>query len=176
MGIRISTTFLIIFLSFIIISCSNSKVNKTVQKETKNNEVTIKAKTGPKAIIYKTKADYYYNVPVTLTEDKSAITSYPGIKDIYYKGELAYPTKLNGGYLLDNRGIDENVAFMKYTYEQYSKLDKTPISVELFTNILDKDPLAEMYYCGSKFDFKDLINELNETIDNDNLSSFQKLK
>ncbi len=135
-----------------------------------------KSKAGPKVIIYKTKADYYHNVPVTLSEDKSEIVSYPGIKDIFYKGELAYPTKLNDNFLLDNRGIDKNVAFLKYTYEQYSKLDKTPTIDELFANILDNDPITEMYYCGSKFDYKDLVNQLNVAIDNNTKHHFKKIK
>ena len=173
---RISSIFLIIFLSVIIVSCSNSKVNQTKQSESMSESATVKTKAGPQAIVYKTKADYYNNVPVTLSEDKSEIVSYPGIKDVYFKGQLAYPTKLNDGYLLDNRGIDSNVAFLKYTYEQYSTLENTPSSEELFNNILDKDPISEMYNCGSKFDFKDIVNELNEDIDNHKLGSFQKLK
>ncbi|MCD4731527.1 MAG: hypothetical protein K8R74_13065 [Bacteroidales bacterium] len=173
---RISTTFLIIFLSMITFSCSNSKVSQTKQSESMSENAIVKTKAGPQAIVYKTKGDYYNNVPVILSANKSEIVSYPGIKDIYFKGELAYPTKLNDGYLLDNRGIDSNVAFLNYTYEQYSALKKTPISEELLTNILDNDPITEMYNCGSKFDFKDIVNELNEAIDNHKLASFQKIK
>ena len=173
---RISTVLLIIFLSTIIFSCSNSKVSQTKQSESMSENATVKTKAGPQAIIYKTKGDYYNNVPVILSTDKSEIVSYPGTKDIYFKGELAYPTKLNDGYLLDNRGIGGNIAFLKYTYEQYSTLAKTPTSEELFTNILDNDPITEMYNCGSKFDFKDIVNELNEAIDNHKLASFQKIK
>lgn len=173
---RITTIFLIIFLSANFISCSNSKVNKSKQVESTNEEVMVTSKAGPKVIIYKTKADYFYNVSVILSEDKSEIISYPGRKDIFYKGELAYPTKLNENFLLDNRGIDENTAFLKYTYEQYSNLDKTPTIDVLFANILDNDPITEMYYCGSKFDYKDLVNQLNEAIDNNTLTSFQKIK
>ena len=176
MDSRISPVILIFFLSIVIFSCSNSKVNKSKQSETVDESTTIKTKAGPKAIIYKTNADYFNNVPITLSDDKSTIASFPGIKDIFYRGELAYPTKLNNGYLLDNRGIDDNVAFLKYTYEQYSTLGKTPTSEELFNNILDDDPLTEMYNCGSKFDYTDLVSELNEAIDNQKLVSFQKLK
>lgn len=156
-------------------SCSNSKVNQTRPPESKNEAVNVKSKAGPRVIIYKTKADYYYNVPVTLSEDKSKIIAYPGIKDIFYKGELAYPTKLNDDFLLDNRGIDKHVAFLNYTYEQYSKLDKTPEIDVLLTNILANDPITEMYNCGSKFEYKNLVNEINEAIDQNKLSLFQKL-
>lgn len=173
---RISTIFLTLFLSTIIISCSNSKVNKTKQEEAKKEDVTKKNMTGPKVIIYKTKADYHSNVPVTLSEDKSEIVSYPGIKDVYLNGDLAYPLKLNEGFLLDNRGIDQNVAFLNYTYEQYSSLEKTPDTDELFNNLLDKDPISEMYNCGNKYDFNDIATELNKAIDNQELDSFQKIR
>ena len=176
MRYSISSILLIVFLTIIVVACSNSKVNKTKQVESKKEEVNVPTKAGPQVIIYKTKADYFNNVPVTLSDDKSKIVSYPGIKDIFYKGDLAYPTKLNNGFLLDNRGIDNNTAFLKYTYEQYSKLEATPTSDELLANILDKDPIAEIYNCGSKYDYKDLVTELNKAIDDNNLTSFQKLK
>lgn len=176
MGNRKLTILLICLFSMVLVSCSNTKVNKTKQEETKNDMEEIKPAAGPKVIIYKTKADYYLNVPVTLNEERTAVTSYPGIKDIYYKGEFAYPSKLNKGFLMDNRGIDDRVAFLKFTYEEYSKLEKTPESTELYNSIIDKDPITEMYSCGSKFDYKDLMNEINEVIDSNNLSSLQKLK
>ena len=50
------------------------------------------------------------------------------------------------------------------------------IFINKTSNLLDKDPITEMYNCGSKYDYKDLVNELNEAIDNNNLTSFQKLK
>lgn len=173
---RVFSILMILLLAIIVISCSNTKVSQKKQSELKEESTTQKTKTGPRAIIYKTKADYFNYVPVTLTDDKSAITSFPGIKDIYYKGELAYPTKLNNDFLLDNRGIDNNVAFLKYTYEQYAALKETPTSEDLFNNILEDDPITEMYNCGSKFDYKNLVDELNEAIANNKLASFQKLK
>ncbi len=173
---KILNILAIIFLATGLISCSNSKVNNSKQLESKNEEVATNTMAGPKIIIYKTKADYHNNVPVTLSDNKSEIISYPDIKDIFYKGELAYPTKLNDNFLLDNRGIDENVAFLNYTYERYSKLDKTPTIDILFADILDNDPITEMYNCGSKYDYKDMVIELNDAIDNNKFDSFQKLK
>jgi len=131
---------------------------------------------GPPTIIYKTSSDYYDKVAVTLSEDKKDIVNYPGIKDVYYKGELAYPTKLNDDFLLDNRGIDPTSAFLNITYEAYSKLEQTPSKEELFNMILDKDPFTEMYTCGSKYKFKDIVAELNAAIDGKDLGNFTRLK
>ena len=117
-------------------------------------------------IIYKTKKDYRSFVPVTLSEDKTKIVSYPNPKDVFYEGVLAYPTELNKGYLLDNRGINNNVAFLNINYENYSKLEEVPLLDELFSMILDKDPLIEMYNCGNRYTFKNGISDLNKFIDN----------
>jgi hypothetical protein len=167
----------VVILTSLIISCSNSsKVNHSKKTETDSIMTGKRDAAGPPAIIYKTTTDYYDRVSVTLSVDKTEIVSYPGIKDVYYKGELAYPTKLNDGFLLDNRGIDVNSAFLKMTYEEYSKLDATPSKEELFELIIDKDPFTEMYHCGSKYKYKDLVNELNDLIAGKKLDQFEKLK
>ena len=112
---------------------------------------------GPRCIVYKTKADYTQMVPVMLSADKSMVVSYPDVKDIYNNGQLAYPTQLSDGYLLDNRGIGTEVAFLKMTYEEYSRLTVTPHPGELMEMIRDKDPLTEMYDCGSRSQYQDPV-------------------
>jgi hypothetical protein len=93
-----------------------------------------------------------------------------------YKGNFAYPTVLREGYLLDNRGISQGVAFLDFTYEDYSKLDRTPDAGELLKHIIDNDPLTEMYHCGSRYDFKNLVDELNSRIATNDFEGFKKLK
>jgi hypothetical protein len=99
---------------------------------------------GPQTIVYKTKKDYYNLVPVLLSDDKTEIISYPHPIDIKVGDTYVTPTKLNEGYLLDNRGIGKNVAFLNMTYEQYSKLDRVPTLEELQNMIVDKNPLEVM--------------------------------
>jgi len=55
-------------------------------------------------------------------------------------------------------------------------LESTPTKEELLQKILDNDPIVEMYHCGSRVDFKDLIPELNQKIKNKSLDTFKKLK
>ena len=102
--------------------------------------------------------------------------SYPDIKDIYYNGKLSYPTVLSNGYLLDNRGIGPEVAFLDYTYEDYSKLNATPPASELMKHLLDKDPLSEMYQCGLRSQYNDIEQDLNTIISSGKLKTFKKLK
>lgn len=116
------------------------------------------------AIVYKTKKDYAQYVPVGMNEDKTKIVSYPDPSDVYYLGKLSYPTPLENGYLLDNRGIGPNVAFLNYTYQAYSQL-KEPLSMEeMMRNLLDKYPLLEMWTCGPRAGYKDELNDLNRLI------------
>ena len=76
---------------------------------------------GPPTIIYKTRADYSNNVPIILSEDKTVILSYPAPADLKPDGAFSTPTLLKNGYLLDNRGVNANVAFLKMSYQEYSK-------------------------------------------------------
>ena len=132
--------------------------------------------TGPRCLVYKTKNDYRQYVPVILSADKTKIVSYPGIGDIYYKAELAYPTLLENGYLLDNRGIGPDVAFLSLTYEGYSKLKAAPGAAELMDMILDNDPLLELYDCGDRSQYPDPVEMLNKLIRSGGLAHQDRLK
>src|ERR1035437_8899341 len=79
---------------------------------------------GPHLLVYKTKADYRKLVPVILSAGKSTIVSYPDPQDLRLGGDKILPAKLHKGYLMDNRGIAENVAFLKITYQQFAGLSK----------------------------------------------------
>lgn len=164
--------FNILIFCLMMASCSKQTTNGS-QAGPETSEMT---KPGPHLIIYKTNSDYYSNVPVTLSPDKSIILNYPGTKDVYYKGELAYPVRLSGGFLLDHRGIGIHSAFTGFTYEEYSRLEKTPSPEELLKAVIDKEPITEMYDCGSINRFKEPVEELNKLIEIKDFSSFTKIK
>lgn len=119
----------------------------------------------PHAIVYKMKKDYSKNVPVILSEDKTTIISYPAITDVFFNGKLAYPTNLLDGYLLDNCGINKNVAFLSYTYEEYAALSTTPSIDELYKKIIDKDPLVEIVDCGLRDNYKNGAEDIKKLIE-----------
>ncbi len=166
------TTFsvLAVAVAALFSACCASQKNQTA-----NSEPTA-AIASPKAIIYQTKADYSRNVPVMLSEDKKSIVSYPGPRDVFTGGELAYPSKLADGWFLDNRGIGANVAFLKYTYEEYSKMAQTPSATELYNAIIDKDPIKKMYFCGPKGSYQNIVDDLNQLIEKKDFSKFKKIK
>ena len=159
----------VVFLFLLMSSCSHK--TKPVSSGTGSTAIP-----GPPCIVYKMRSDYSQFVPVMLSEDKATITSYPGIKDIYYKEKLSYPTPLASDYFLDNRGIDQHVAFLNITYGEYSKLPSTPSAGELMKRILDKDPLTEMYQCGLKSQYGNIEKELNDIITSGRLKEFKRLK
>jgi hypothetical protein len=161
---------LVVVLFFSLMSSCSHKT-KPVSSGTGNTNLP-----GPPCIVYKMHSDYSQFIPVILSEDKTTIVSYPGIKDIYYKEKLSYPTPLTGDYFLDNRGINQNVAFLNITYDDYSKLPSTPSAGELMKRILDKDPIAEMYQCGLRSQYSDIENELNAIIVSGRLKEFKRLK
>lgn len=166
-GCCLALAFMIAFLS-----CSRKAAPASSETGT-SGQISIP---GPPCIIYKTKADFSELVPVELNADRSGIASYPDVADIYRQGTLAYPTPLLDSFLLDNRGIGPNVAFLKLSYEEYRGLDETPAAAELWNAILEADPLLEMYRCGNRSQYKDLLQELNDLIRSDELSRCERLK
>jgi len=160
----------IFLLSGVIASCCSTKKAESMKTEQKVNIP------GPKVIIYKTKKDYSKLVPIILSDDKKSIESYPDIKDVYRGDSLAYPTQLHKDYWLDNRGINLNVAFIRLTYEEYSKLNETPSSEELLNMVIDNQPLVSMYSCGTRASYQDVESELNSKIDSNDFSTFTELK
>lgn len=153
------TTLTIIAFAMTLTACQSGKPAVHAQEET-----TLSAPVfipGPQAVVYKTTHDYFNYVPVQMNESRTEILSYPAPTDVYFRGELAYPTRLADGYLLDNRGIGANTAFLDYTYEAYSKLTETPDSDELMKHLLDKYPLTEAWNCGLRSRYTDEVKELN---------------
>lgn len=150
--------------AIIVFSCSISK-----QKNVKQNTGAV-SYPSPPAIVYKTRADYYQNVPVTLSDDKKRVISYPAQSDIRRNGEFVYPTQLKNGYLLDNRGIGLNTAFLRFTYEDYFNMDNIPTAEGLMNYIIDDSPFTEFYELGKRADYKDIKKELNDLIDKNELN------
>ena len=120
---------------------------------------------SPLVYVYKTKADYTNLVPILMDEARTRIVSYPHPNDINPGGTLALPTPLKDGYLLDNRGIGKNVVFLTYTYEEYSKMSSPPSLEDMTNHIADKYPLVELYECGRRLNYKDIVPELNKLIE-----------
>jgi len=112
---------------------------------------------SPHVYLYKTKGDYYSKVPILLSENKQEIVSYPHPSDLLVNGKLLLPSKLEDGYLLDNKGIGINVAFIKMDYSEYSKLSNPPTIIELKQMLIDTEPLLEMYDCGLRSSFENII-------------------
>ncbi|MBB78911.1 MAG: hypothetical protein CL844_07920 [Crocinitomicaceae bacterium] len=120
--------------------------------------------------------DYSKNVPVILSSDKSKIISYPSPKDVFYKENFAYPTKLTDGFLMDNIGISCNSAYLNLTLEEYSKYDEIPSLENLYKMIIDKDPISDYYICN---ELRNIINEnnnVNQIIKNSGLKKCKCLK
>ncbi len=135
---------------------------KTGKNSTEENALS-QISAVQQVVIYKTTKDFNQLVPVIMNSERTQIVSYPAPTDLIYNGKPALPVSLEDGYLLDNRGIQPNVAFTSYTYEEYASLSVAPTRDELMKKIVEKYPLTEMYYCGRSDSFSN-INELNKLI------------
>lgn len=130
---------------------------------------------GPPTLVYKTRKDYANHVPVLLSGDKTKIVSYPDPKDFSNPGKYPLPTSLKKGYLLDERGIGLNVAYLRLTYKEYAALEKAPPLSEMMNMIIDKDPLTELCNCGNRQTFTQAETQLNDLIDSGNLKTSCKV-
>ena len=160
---------LYLIITLLFYSCCN---NNTKQM----NKHNYGFRTDSKVIIFKTKSDFYYNVPIIISDNKNEIISYPHPSDLTIEKKLRLPIKLINGFLLDNRGISKNIAFIKLTYEDYSKLNQPPSLLDLKEMILDDDPILEIYDCGFFSDYDDLVKDLNTIISQNEFHKFMKIK
>lgn len=162
-----------IFIPILIVALAGCKSQEKVIRHAPGKEAITTATTqaGSHALVYRTKADYFKLVPVLMSVDKSQIVSYPDPADMLSGGRYPLPSRLHKGYMLDNRGIGLNVAFLRMTFSEYSKLDKPPTLKELNNLIIDKDPLLELIDCGLKSSFSDPVAQINKLIDSGKLKN-----
>jgi hypothetical protein len=126
----------------------------------------------PPIVIYKMKRDYSRNVPVLLSDDKSEIVSYPHPMDLIgMTSKEVMPIRLHGGYFLDRRGINKNVAFLNISYNNYRKL-RRPLSIsEIEKLLLDRNPLTDFLSCPDITYSRKIVQDINLLIDKGELKS-----
>lgn len=185
---RILIFFILVFGSVFFFSCVTRKghhaaqdtviqqpeqfeVKKPAEMNNPNHGQPTQQVPAP-VIIYKTSGDFFDHVPVMLSADGNTLSSYPGIQDVSSGGTLALPTLLADGWLLDNRGINLQVAFLDYTYEEYSRLKTTPAPEEIMQHIIAKDVILEMYSCKCSRD----TGIINDMIRRGNFGSCKRIK
>ena len=160
-------------MSNLSLSCKSS--SKGLKSESNNKVENINSISAalPVVCIYKTKKDYSNLVPVIMDDKKERIVSYPHPNDLKYGNSLRLPVPLKQGYWLDNKGINKNVAFLKYTYEEYSKMKRAPSIEELNEAIIDKNPLTDFQTLGKRNEYSDVVKEVNEWIEKNKTIVFE---
>lgn len=167
----------ILFTTFMVSCKTSEKTNiqekpiPVLEKNNKITDLTGSQISSPRVFVYKMKKDYSNNVPVIMDAGHTKIVSYPAPADLKRGNGYATPTKLKDGFWLDNKGIGPNVAFLSYTYEEYSNLKQAPTMEELMNSIIDKNPLSYHAFCGRRNDYKDIVNEINQLIESGRIYS-----
>ncbi len=148
-------------------NAQNTSMSTTATKEINNQGNSVPA---PPLFVYKTRADYNDKVPILLSPEDKKITSYPDVKDVTLDGKLRLPTILEQGYLIDNKGISKDAAFIKLTYAEYAALKNTPDAKELESLIIDNEPFTELYQCKRYYPQAEQTEYFNNLIKNGLLS------
>lgn len=125
------------------VSCSGGKagIQEVVRPEIPADSSGPMASYMPMAQIYRTSGDYDCNVPVALDASGTGIVSFPAPSDLSAQSE---PVRLEGGYLLDRRGVSANTAFISYTYKEYSALAAPPSLKELMASVIPGARVVEI--------------------------------
>jgi hypothetical protein len=121
----------------------------------------------PHILVYKAKPQYRNLVPVELSADKKSVVSYPDPTDIKTGTGSPVPVLLHKGYWLDKRGVGLNTAFIRLTYNEYSKLKSAPSAEDLYHMIVDKKPISDICDCGIRGQYS--VKQLNAIIDKGDL-------
>lgn len=95
----------------------------------------------PRAVVYSMNGAYSGYVPVTLSDDRKALVSFPAPSDI---NEDQKPVNVGDGLWLDRRGVSRNTAFTKWTYEEYEALETTPTPDEILSNLIPEARVTEI--------------------------------
>jgi hypothetical protein len=138
--------------------------------------------TEPGFSIYKTKNDYFFNVPVSrymntyytrvIDEDCPCITLYKGK---YYFNERY---RLINGYILDSGGVDDvftSLSFDTYIREKLSpEFNQWVTNPKVINSIIDQDPFVEFYYSDKNMEDKGgfTISDLNQLIKENQLEKY----
>jgi len=165
----------IIIIPIILFLFACKTKDNTRKTDTPITYIPVFNATGPPLLVYKTKGNYNNLVPVFLSEDNGEIVSYPHPKDLISGNKLQMPVVLPKGYLLDQRGIGLNIAFLKMSYEEYSELKEPPSITELNNMIIDREPLEELCNCGVKTSEKDWIQILTHLINENKIRTTCKI-
>lgn len=94
----------------------------------------------PKATVFRMSGDYADKVGITL-DAAGNLTYYPAPSDI---SANSAPVKLAGGWWLNRQGLSAGSVFTKWTFEEYSRLDKTPTMAELKAAVIPGAYVTDM--------------------------------
>ena len=123
------------------------------------------ATSSPRVLVYRTKDDHADHVPVLLSADHSRIISYPHPSDLKTANGLPVPTPVGQGYLLDNRGISKDVAYLGMSWAEYAALPEAPSMEKLNALIIDRDPLTELWEGDHRANLKDPVKEVSAWVE-----------
>lgn len=93
-----------------------------------------------KASVFKMNGDYANNVAVAV-DGNGKLTYFPDPSDI---NQSSCPVEVGDGWWLNRQGIGKGYKFTRYTFEEYSRLEKVPTVTELLDAIIPGAEVTEL--------------------------------
>ncbi len=115
----------------------------------------------PATRAFKPGGDYAGNVMVTLSPDLREVISYPECNEV--DSSMA-PVKLARGYYLDRGGVGPNTVFLRWTYDEYSRLPETPTPSQIIEAVIPDSHIAEIIEIPLGINYAKIHPEMADTI------------
>lgn len=115
----------------------------------------------PATRAFKPGGDYADKVMVTLSPDFREVISYPECNEV--DSSMA-PVKLARGYYLDRGGVGPNTVFLRWTYDEYSRLPETPTPSQIIEAVIPDSHVAEIIEIPLGKNYARIHPEMADTI------------
>lgn len=154
-------SILAISLLILMQSCHRKAVVKAPVGSASSDAI---AKPSAKVIIYKTNKDYSQQLPVGMNAARTEVQSYPSVSDIILGDSLRLPIGLGQGYWLDHQGIGPDHVFSHIRYDEYKSGLVSVRFKEILERLEDKHPITEMYECGDRNQYDQMIKSMQNLV------------
>lgn len=141
------------------ITQGTSPVGDTEVRSPDNDVPSIRREPATRA--FRPNGDYAANVMVTLSPDCREVISYPECNEV--DSSMA-PVKLSRGYYLDRGGVGPNTVFLRWTYDEYSRLPETPTPSQIIEAVIPDSHIAEIIEIPLGMNYAKIHPEMADTI------------
>lgn len=165
----------LVWISLLVSTACNRKNKPLATAQVNSSQVSEKDTLSgllamKPVLVFKTKADYRWNVPGLYNKEIKEIISYKAISDVRPFVDSGNCLPLINGYQLDLMGVSPLTIYFNYHLKEYAKLKAVPPIHELMNELTELSPVTEICHCKNLSGGEAYLRKrLNEIIAHDSL-------